>query len=119
MALDWNCGALAEGLACYRRAEFFVAHEHWESVWLISKDPEKRFLQALIQTTVAFHHLQTGNSAGAASLLRRALQRLEICPSSFGGIAVPSLCAEIREWIQVIEGGVTVPSMAVPQIFLV
>ena len=33
VSLDWQHGALAEGLACYRRQEFFLAHEHWEDVW--------------------------------------------------------------------------------------
>jgi uncharacterized protein len=55
--LDWSCGELAEGLRCYRAEEFFLAHEHWEGVWLKAQEPEKTFLQALIQTTAAFHHL--------------------------------------------------------------
>ena len=46
MALDWSCGALAEGLRCYRNEEFFLAHEHWEAIWLHCEEPEKTFLQA-------------------------------------------------------------------------
>jgi predicted metal-dependent hydrolase len=105
VSLDWNCGELAEGLGCYRTAEFFAAHEHWESVWLTLEEPEKSFLQALIQVTAAFHHLQAGNSAGAVSLLRRALRRLEAGPAEFGGIDVASLCAEIRLRLPAIERG--------------
>ena len=116
VSLDWNCGALAEGLACYRRTEFFLAHEHWESVWLTLQEPEKGFLQALIQITAALHHLQTGNSAGAVSLLRRALRRLELCPACFGEIAVTSLCREVCECLQVIERGATSIPVPPPQI---
>jgi predicted metal-dependent hydrolase len=105
MPLDWESGALAEGLACYRRGEFFAAHEHWESVWLTLGEPEKSFLQALIQITAAFHHLQSGNSTGAASLLRRALRRLALSPWNFGGIAVTRLCVEIREGLRAMESG--------------
>lgn len=105
VSLDWNCGALADGLACYRGEEFFLAHEDWERVWLTLDEPEKSFLQALIQVTVAFHHLHAGNSVGTASLLRRALRRLEICPAQFGGIAVTSLCEEVREWLRAFESG--------------
>jgi predicted metal-dependent hydrolase len=105
MALEWNHGALAEGLACYRRAEFFLAHEHWESVWLSLEEPERSFLQALIQVTAAFHHLKNGNLAGAVSLLRRALRRLDLCPERFGGIAVASLRASISEWLCSSESG--------------
>jgi predicted metal-dependent hydrolase len=116
MSLDWTSGALAEGLACYSRAEFFHAHEHWESVWIGLQEPEKRFLQALIQIAVAFHHLQAGNSAGAISLLRRVLRRIEILPPTFGGISVAPLCAEVRAWLHVLEGGQAHTSLAPPQI---
>ena len=116
VTLDWNCGALAEGLECYRRAEFFVTHEHWESVWLTLKEPEKSFLQALIQITAAFHHLQTGNPTGALSLLRRALRRLELCPACFEGIAVTPLCTEVRDWIQAIESRAASTPPAFPRI---
>jgi len=116
MSLDWKCGALAEGLVCYRNAEFFLAHEHWETVWLRLDEPEKSFLQALIQTTAAFHHIRLGNFAGATSLLKRALRRLELCPGCFGGIAVTPLCAEIRDWVRVLESASPSISAASPQI---
>ncbi len=119
MSLDWNRGALAEGLACYSRGEFFLAHEHWESVWLTLEEPRKSFLQALIQVTAAFHHLDADNCVGALSLLRRALHRLERCPSQFEGIAVKSLCAEVSEWLRAIESGAATFPTAHPQIRLV
>lgn len=103
MPLDWTSSELAAGLACYRRNEFFAAHEHWEAVWLHLQEPEKSFLQALIQLTAAFHHLQAGNHAGTASLLRRVLRQLEVRPAHFGGIAVTPLLAEVREWLQALE----------------
>ena len=103
MILDWSCGGLSEGLVCYRTERFFDAHEHWESVWLTLREPEKSFLQGLIQITAAFHHLQTGNKTGAASLLRRALKRLESCPAVFGGIAVAPLREEVSAWLHAID----------------
>jgi predicted metal-dependent hydrolase len=105
MPLDWSSGGLAEGLRCYRSSEFFLAHEHWEGVWLKLQEPEKSFLQALIQTAAAFHHLNAGNPVGTASLLRRSLRRLELCPAVFGGIATRPLCDEIHEWLQAMERG--------------
>jgi len=96
-----------------------MAHEHWESVWLALEEPEKSFLQALIQMTAAFHHLQAGNSAGAASLLRRAMRRLELCSASFGGIAVTSLGTEVCEWLEAIESEAPSMPVAFPQIWLI
>jgi uncharacterized protein len=57
MTLDWTEGSLAEGLRWYDAGEFFAAHEAWESRWLESKEPEKTFLQGLIQVAAAFHAL--------------------------------------------------------------
>jgi|SRR5690348_12556748 len=118
MPLDWTSGDLAEGLRCYRSAEFFLAHEHWEGVWLQLEEPEKSFLQALIQTAAAFHHLNAGNPAGTASLLRRSLRRLELCPASFAGIATGPLCGDIREWLQAIERGADPLPARIPAIVL-
>jgi uncharacterized protein len=105
MPLDWSAGELAEGLKCYQNGQFFEAHERWESVWLRLEEPEKSFLQALIQVTAAFHHYYAGNHAGAASLLRRALRRLEACPAEFGGVALGPLRAEVRAWVGALEDG--------------
>lgn len=118
MPLNWKSGALAEGLDCYRKGQFFLAHEHWESVWLRLEEPEKSFLQALIQTTAAFHHFQAGNLAGACSLLRRALDRLGFCSASFGGIATEPLREEVCAWLLGFEGGDAIPERF-PEIRLV
>jgi len=116
--LDWSDGALAEGLRCYRAEESFLAHEHWEAVWLEAKEPEKTFLQALIQTTAAFHHLRRGNEIGAASLLRAALRRLEPYAVSFGGVMVGALREEICEWLRALEEDEASVQLAFPEISL-
>ncbi len=118
MTLDWTQGELAEGLRCYRSRKFFSAHEHWESVWLVTKGPSKTFLQALIQLAAALHHFQRGNSRGAASLMQTALRRLEPHPDCFAGIAVASLCQEISEWQKKVKTGDVPSDLAAPQIRL-
>ena len=116
LPIDWNEGELAAGLRCYRNREFFEAHEHWEAVWLRSAEPEKTFLQALIQTTAAFHHLQRGNLIGTASLLRGALRRLRPYPAEFGGVVVDSLRQSIRAWLEALEHGALNPELPIPEI---
>lgn len=101
--LDWSCGALAEGLRCYRAEEFFLAHEHWEEAWLKLPEPEKTFLQALIQIAAAFHHLQLGNRRGAESLLRRAARRIDPVAMTFGGIMLEPLREQIAAWLLALE----------------
>lgn len=113
MELDWSQGELREGRRCYESGAFFEAHEHWESVWLTAREPEKTFLQALIQVAAAFHHYQRGKFAGTASLLRSALRRLNAYPEEFAGIAVAPLRAAIGLWLQALE---TVPPSSPPPI---
>ena len=103
MEFDWTQGALAEGLSHYDAREYFIAHEAWETVWLEAHEPDKTFLQGLIQVTAAFHHLQRNNPLGAARLLHAALRRLELYPACFGGISVTVLCSDIRERIQALK----------------
>ncbi|HTA86880.1 MAG TPA: DUF309 domain-containing protein [Silvibacterium sp.] len=117
MEFDWTRGALAEGLRRYHAGEFFAAHEAWESVWLESQEPEKMFLQGLIQVTAAFHHLQRNNPRGTAQLLRAALGRLERYPASFGGISVTLLCNDIRKWLQALETGAPAPQLTCARIY--
>ncbi len=116
MNFDWTEGALAEGLRLYNAGEFFTAHEAWESVWLKSPEPEKTFLQGLIQVTAAFHHLQRDNPLGTTLLLQAALRRLDRYPPTFGGIAVTLLCNDIRERLTALEGNSASSQMASPRI---
>jgi uncharacterized protein len=119
VSLDWSNAELAAGLSCYRKEEFFDAHEHWESAWMRTQDAERSFLQGLIQLTVALHHLTHGNAAGALSLLRRALIRFERCPECFGGVDVAALRSEAREWRDAIESGTPSRPATYPRISLV
>lgn len=105
MQWDWETGALAKGLCCYRAGEFFEAHEYWEAVWLVSAEPDKTFLQALIQVTAAFHHLRRGNAIGAASLLAAALRRLGPYPAEYAGLAVEPLRQSLCKWRDALIAG--------------
>lgn len=113
MPLDWTRGDLFEGLRCFHSGAFFEAHEHWESVWLAAQEPEKTFLQGLIQVAASFHHFQRGNCIGCISLLRRALRRLDKYPDAFAGIAVAPLRLAICPWLEALEA---VPQSAPPPI---
>ena len=111
MPLDWTQGNLCEGLRCFHSGAFFEAHEHWELVWLAAQEPEKTFLQGLIQVAASFHHFQRGNCPGTISLLRSALSRLDPYPEVFGGIVVAPLRVAIRSWLEALE---TVPQSSPP-----
>ena len=118
MTLDWTIGPLAEGLALYNAAEFFLAHEAWESVWLNAPPPEKLFLQALIQTTVALHHFSRNNHLGATRLLTAALRKLDSYPANFASLNVALLQDDIRTSLTLLSTHPPPKDLAPPRIHL-
>ena len=46
------------GLTHFNSRRFFEAHEIWEEIWLVEAEPEKTFLQGLIQLAAAYHHYE-------------------------------------------------------------
>ena len=105
MEFDWSEGPLAEGLRLYNLGEFFTAHEAWESVWLKAPEPEKTFLQGLIQVTAAFHHLRNDNRLGTVLLLQAALLRIDRCPPGIGGISRMLLREDVCECLRKLKAG--------------
>ena len=57
------------GIDLYNAGEFHAAHDAWEERWMGPVAPdEKLFLQAMIQSAVAFHHLQIGRPGAARQM---------------------------------------------------
>jgi hypothetical protein len=64
------------GIDLYNAAEFHAAHDAWEERWMGPVDPkEKLFLQAMIQSAVAFHHLQIGRPGAARQMYLAAKEK--------------------------------------------
>jgi hypothetical protein len=90
--------AFRRGIEQFNAGRFFDAHETWEEIWLLSPEPEKTFLQGIIQIAAAFHHYSRDNLRGTRSLLEAALRRLEHFPARHQGIALDLLRAAARQW---------------------
>jgi predicted metal-dependent hydrolase len=93
------------GVEEFNRREFYEAHETLEAIWLKAPEPEKTFLQGIIQVSCAFHHYVRGNRAGAESLMRRGLEKLEWFPAGYGKIKLQPLREEVRWWLEEIVAG--------------
>src|SRR5215510_13681836 len=64
------------GIDLYNAGEFHAAHDAWEERWMGPVSPdEKLFLQAMIQSAVAFHHLQIGRPGAARQMYSRAKEK--------------------------------------------
>ena len=94
-----------KGLDQFNHGRFFDAHETWEEIWLPSPEPEKTFLQGIIQVAAAFHHYTRGNRAGAHSLLRAGLKKLDPFPETHRGLQLEELRAAARRWIAALASG--------------
>jgi uncharacterized protein len=64
------------GIDLYNAGEFHAAHDAWEERWMgpVSQH-EKLFLQAMIQSAVAFHHLQIGRPGAARRMYLMAKEK--------------------------------------------
>ena len=64
------------GIDLYNAGEFHAAHDAWEERWMGEVGPqEKLFLQAMIQSAVAFHHLDIGRPGAARQRYLRAKEK--------------------------------------------
>ncbi|HLN98801.1 MAG TPA: DUF309 domain-containing protein [Pyrinomonadaceae bacterium] len=64
------------GIDLYNAGEFHAAHDVWEERWMGEVGPqEKLFLQAMIQSAVAFHHLEIGRPGAARQMYTRAKEK--------------------------------------------
>jgi uncharacterized protein len=88
------------GTALFNARKFFEAHEVWEELWLAELEPEKTFLQGLIQLAAAFHHHGRGNPRGTRSLLAAGLAKLERFPDRHRGLDLAGLRAEVTQWAE-------------------
>ena len=66
------------GIDLYNAGEFHAAHDAWEERWRDDAGPrEKLFLQALIQSAVAFHHLEIGRPGAARRMYLMAGEKFD------------------------------------------
>lgn len=93
------------GVAHFNAGRFFEAHEAWEELWLAASEPDKTYLQGLIQIAAAFHHHGRGNARGTRSLLAAGSAKLAGCPEEYRGIAVGELRGEAEKWIETLLDG--------------
>jgi hypothetical protein len=88
-----------KGLEAFNSAHFYDAHEHWEEVWLVTANPDKKFLQGLIQVAAAFHHYGRANRQGCRNLLLAGLLKLDYFPAQHWGLAIEPLRVSVRWWL--------------------
>jgi predicted metal-dependent hydrolase len=87
--------SFAEGAGHFNAGRYYEAHESWEDLWRTLSGRDRLFLQALIQASVALHHLERGNLAGARQLARSTFSKLAVLPPSMWGVDCDALADEL------------------------
>jgi hypothetical protein len=105
-----------EGLAHFNARKFFEAHEFWEEIWLVETEPEKTFLQGLIQITAAFHHRHRGNPEGTELLLAAGIVKLLRFPHDHHGLAIGALRENAKQWARALGNDRDLGDDALPKL---
>jgi predicted metal-dependent hydrolase len=85
---------LEAGRVAFLRGDFYDAHEEWEQVWDQADDPERRYLQGMIQIATGLHKLARKQSAVCERLLTKALGKLEGAPKALHGMDLATMRAD-------------------------
>jgi uncharacterized protein len=96
----------ALAMRLHNEGEYYEAHEAWEQIWSEELDDQWRlFVQGLIQVTSAFHKLFVQREPGGATrLLQRGLDKLDVYPPEYLGIALGSFRQGARACIPAMSG---------------
>jgi predicted metal-dependent hydrolase len=70
-----DIACLRAGLAYFRAADYFAAHDAWEEVWQGLRGRQRLFWQAMIQLTVGAYHYTNGNRCGCQGQWSKALEK--------------------------------------------
>lgn len=87
-----------EAIRLFDEGNYFGAHEAWETCWALSKDShEEEFFKGLAQLGAGYTHWMRGNAHGVVALLGRALERIGLMGSPYGGVDVEAFVAQVTE----------------------
>ncbi|MEI8016716.1 MAG: DUF309 domain-containing protein [Schlesneria sp.] len=100
-----------EGLRLFNEEEFFECHDVLEELWSETVGPERKFLQGLIQASIALFHFGNENFGGAKKLYLSAIKNLDFHGDEFMGIKLGEFLRDFRRCFQeLLENTETYPT---------
>jgi predicted metal-dependent hydrolase len=84
------------GQQAFNRREFYEAHEFWEEVWDVTDDPDRTWIQGMIQVATGMHKLVAGRPDVARTLLEKAVGKLAGV-TALDGLAVGALARDAAQ----------------------
>tara|TARA_B100000941_G_scaffold82211_1_gene56531 strand:- start:33085 stop:33456 length:372 start_codon:yes stop_codon:yes gene_type:complete len=84
------------GLNSFKNKQFYQAHEFWEELWIEHKLSDSKFIQGLIQLSVAYFHITNLNKKGAISLFKKCSVKLKLFTPCHRKINVSNILRKIQ-----------------------
>ena len=101
-----DIACLRAGLAHFRAADYFAAHDAWEEVWQGLRGRRRLFWQAMIQLAVGAYHYTNGNGRGCRGQWSKALEKCRRLGADDGGAnQAASLAAILVDALQAVADG--------------
>ena len=101
--------ALRKGVEEFNDGYFFECHDTLEEAWSGIRGPARDFFQGLIQVSVGFYHWRNGNAGGAATMLKRGLDRLARFGSSYCGLELALSRPAVQACLERVVAGEAFP----------
>jgi uncharacterized protein len=80
-----------QGVREFQQGQFYECHDTLEALWIEAQEPNKTFLQGILQIAVACYHLGNQNWRGAVILLGEGMRRLSPYQPDYGSIDINHL----------------------------
>lgn len=89
-----------EGIRLFNEEEFFECHDVLEELWSETTGPDRKFLQGLIQASIALFHFGNENFGGAKKLFLSAKKNLDPFGEEFMGIQLSTFLQDFQQCFQ-------------------
>jgi len=89
-----------EGIRLFNEEEFFECHDVLEELWSAAEGEQKKYLQGLIQASVALFHFGNENFGGAKKLYLSARKNLDPYGSEFMGVDLHRFSTDVQACFQ-------------------
>lgn len=93
----------SEGIILFNQRQFYACHDVFEALWHEAIEPDRTFLQGILQIAVGLHHLSNLNRRGAMILLGEGGARLQDYQPDYATVDVSSLLTQSEPILQALQ----------------
>lgn len=92
-----------QGFREFNDGAYYACHDTLEALWMDCTEPEKTFVQGILQISVACYHLTNQNAKGGMILLGEGIKRLKNYQPEFELIDVKTLVQSSAEFLYALQ----------------